>query len=220
MTSWNWTSSRNWKWQMFKVQSEGREACKNPLASFPFICVATPAFSAFFLTLAMLMSSGTLLNSGINKLLPTLPGNLSDIMPGVTSLRPFATAPLNWGLQGLLHLPLLPSSLQQTSHLMFYTACMSGATQCSALCYWNYSLCPSPSEPAEESCAGFLTDLGHAETLPMYLHFSLIAFTRVSCKSQPSWITSVRAKIILPPSTSAACRTKSMCIIPEGSYQF
>lgn len=162
------------------------------------------------------MSLGTLLNSGINKLLP---GNLSDTMPGVTSLSPFATAPLNCALQGLPHLPLVPGSLQQTSHLLFDTVCMSGASQCSAVCYCNYSLCPPPREPAEKSCAGFLTDLGRAETVHMYLPFSLIAFTRVSWKSWPSWIAAAHAKIILPLFSSAACRTQSMCIIPEGSYQ-
>lgn len=69
----------------------------------------------------MLMSLGTLLNSGISKLLSALPGSLFDAMPGVTSLRPFAAARLSWGLQGLPHLPLVPSSLEQTSHLLFYS---------------------------------------------------------------------------------------------------
>lgn len=150
----------------------------------------------------MLVSLGTLLNSAVHKLLPTFPGNLCDMMPGVRSLRPFATASLNCSLQGLPG--LVPSSLQQTSHLLFYTPYISGATQCSAVCCWNYRLCPSPSELAEKSCEGFLTDVGCAETLHANVHFSLIAFTRVSSKSWPSCISSVHAKIILPLFCSAA----------------
>lgn len=159
------------------------------------------------------MSLRTLLSSGINKLLSALPGNLFDAMP---SLRPFAAARLSCGLQGLPHLPLVPSSLEQTSHLLFYSPALLTwvVPQCSAICYWNYRLCPSP-------CAGFLTDVGPAETLHMYVHFSLIAFTRVSCKSWPSWISSCQNNPFPIQFSCTQCNeaTKSMCIIPEGSYQ-
>lgn len=104
----SWDFSTNPQSSLMKCK-EGRGASKNPPASFPFICVSSHAFKAFSLTLAVLVSLGTLISSGIHKLLSTLPGNPSDVMSCVTSLRPFAAAPLNCSLQGLPHLPLVPS---------------------------------------------------------------------------------------------------------------
>lgn len=151
----------------------------------------------------MLVGLGTLLHSGINKLLSTLFGNLWDIMPDFTSLRP-----LNCTLKGYLTCPLCQAVCSQ--HL---TCCFTLFT-CSTVCYWNYRLSPSPSEPAEKSCAGFLPGVGCAETLHTVCT-SLVAFTGVSCKSWPSWISSFHAKIILPlfsPAAHSAQKQQKVCV--------
>lgn len=95
----------------------GREACKNPIASFPFSCYSHPCFIKFQ------MSLGALLNSGINKHLSALPGKLS-FWNNARCYIHRTICHTTFGLQftGVsLPSPSVKQSMEQTSHLLFYS---------------------------------------------------------------------------------------------------
>lgn len=206
---------------------EGREACKNPIASFPFSFYSHPHFISFHLNSC---NSNDFRNS------PNLwhkqafiyftCETIFGIMLGVISIRPFVTPLLNCSLRGFAHLPLLPQSLwnrrltccctalyswREQRHVVLYCLLLqwqtalfsqraSGEGPCK-LPQWRETCCNSPHIRALSFAFARVSYRGHD-------HPGSVHFVAVVCQNNPSPIQF--------SCTQCNEATKSMCVILEG----